>query len=81
MMTCTYAMMSDCGTRGTITDICQDTGRRANRKIFPERKRKKKWTGWKPKTGEQKKLNLRKKVMEGDEDKIEEDSAVIQKNY
>ena len=44
---------------------------------FPERKRKKKWTGWKPKTDEQKKLNLRKKVTEGDEDKIEEDSAVI----
>ena len=45
---------------------------------FPKGKRKKKWTGWKPKTDEQT-SEFGKKVMEGGEDKIEEDSAVVNK--
>ena len=65
------------GHVGPLPDFCQDTRRRANRK-FSEREEKK-WTGWKPKKDKQKTLKLRKKVMEGDEDKIEEDSAVIRK--
>ena len=45
---------------------------------FRKGKRKKKWTGWKPKTDEQQ-IEFRKKVMEDGDDKIDEDLATIQK--
>ena len=38
-------------------------------KVFPKGKRQKKWTGWKPKTDEQK-IENRKKVMEKDDDRL-----------
>ena len=47
---------------------------------FPKRKRKKKWTGLRTKTDEQK-LDFKKKVVEGGEDKTQENLAVIQKTH
>ena len=44
---------------------------------FPKGKRKKKWTGRKPKTDEQK-IEFKKKVMEDGEDRNDEDLVKIQ---
>ena len=77
-MTCTYAMMSDCGTRGTTTRHVPGYRKESKQSVFRKEKRKKKWTGWKPKTDEQTN-EFGKKVMEGGENKIEEDSAVVKK--
>ena len=45
---------------------------------FPKGKRKKKWTGWKPKTDEPKN-EFEKKVMKGGEDRVDADLAIKQK--
>ena len=45
---------------------------------FPNGRRKKKWTGWKPKKDAQK-IDFRKKVIEKGNDKIDEDWASMQK--
>ena len=57
--------------------LCEDTGRKSA-KHFPKRKRTRKWTGWKPRTDEQK-IEFKKKVMEDGEDGIDEDFATVQK--
>ena len=79
MKKCTSATMSGRGQRGTTTlRVCQDTGRRTNKKLS-ESKEQKKWTGWKPKNDEQKKRI--QEVMEKDDDKFDEDLATFSENY
>ena len=60
------------------THMCQDTGRRTNKKLS-KRKEQKKRTGWKPKNDEQKKRI--QEVMEKDDDKFDEDLATFFENY
>ena len=45
---------------------------------YAGRRRTKKWTGWRPRTDEQK-IEFKKKVVENGEDKIDENCATIQK--
>ena len=45
---------------------------------FPKGKRKKKWTGWKPKIDEQT-IEFRRDVMEKNDDKSDEDLVTFQK--
>ena len=68
MMTCLFPMMSACGTRGTIA------------RCMPGYKNRKfqKWTGWRPRTDEQK-IEFEKKVTEEGEDKNDDDLVTIWK--
>ena len=68
MRICT--MMSNCATRGITTPM-------RGHKIL-ERRRTKKWIGWRPRTDEQH-IEFKKKVMENGEDGIDEDFTTIQK--
>ena len=47
-------------------------------KNFPARGRRKKWTGWRPKTDEQK-IEFQKEVMESRDEKLEENLGTIRK--
>ena len=75
MTTCAHAMMSERGQRGTKEK--QDTRRSGNWKLAKNKEKEVEQDG-KQKRDEQK-LDSKKKVMEGGEDKIEEDLAAIQK--
>ena len=70
-------MMSNCGTRGTITRSIRGF-RKESAEHFAGRKRTKKWTGWRPRTDEQK-IEFKKKVVENGEDRIDQNWATIQK--
>ena len=74
----TSAMMSARGQRGTTTPYVPGY-RMKNKQKKSLRKGKKKWTGWKPKTDEQK-HEFRKNVMEKYDDKVDEDLATMQKS-
>ena len=77
-MKCTFAMMSERGQRGTTTLFFARRQEEEQIERFPKGNRKKKWTGWKPKTDEQR-IEFRKKVMVYGDDKIDEDLTTIQK--
>ena len=62
---------------GPLPDLCQDTGKERKQKIQKGR-RTKKWTGWRPRTEEQK-IEFKKKEMEDGEDSDDEDLVTIQR--
>ena len=81
MMKCKFAMMKGRGQLGTTTPHMPGYWMKNKQKVsFLRGKRKKKWTGWKTKTDEQK-IEFRKKVMEIGEDMIGEGVATIQRTF
>ena len=62
-------MMSGRGQGGTTTPKNARILDEEQTESFPKGKRKKKWTGWKPKTDERK-IGFRKKVMENGDDNM-----------
>ena len=66
------------GLHGTTTTFVLGYRKKSNQKTIAKGKRKKMWTGWKPKNDVHK-FEFRRKVMEKDGDKFDEDLITFQK--
>ena len=74
----TPTMTSKYGTRGIIIRFCAVIQEDEVSNYFTARRRKKKWTGWRPKDDEAK-IEFQKAVMRREDEKQEENLGTIEK--